>query len=506
MAEYYPLLAKAIAGLPNSTPETRRAVYERARKALLGQLQNLQPPVPAADLARESESLDAAVARLEAELSGVAPPAPQPAAPQPPAQPPSTARPPAAQPPVRPPLRPLTPPSRPAPPRPQTPPAESQPPAPPAGSRRANGVPALDEPAGETNGRAQQKIEPAPPPPPSFTAPSEPPLLRQQGREPRLDVPPGREPGKEPRPEPPRMRLSEPVRPIAPQQDLGDAPVGRRLWIVIGVVVVLVALVAVAAWKLRDRPDQLTAFNRPQNQTAADANSTKITQRVGDADSQAAAPAPAAPEVQPAPAPANPAPAPTVAAAPKPADSNATLPVAYRAALLVEAPDEPNKVKTYVGTVVWKLENVSNGQGQPLSTAVHADIDVPDDKLKVTVDIQKNTDPSLSASHTITVVFTPDPGSTTGGVKEISAPQLRSEDSPSGDALKGVVVPIMDNSFLVGLTRGDAEAGNIDLLKKLEWIDIPIMLNNGRIAKLTFEKNASGSRAINDAFTSWQGQ
>ena len=78
--------------------------------------------------------------------------------------------------------------------------------------------------------------------------------------------------------------------------------IGRRLWIVIGVVVVLVALVAVAAWKLRDRPDQLTAFNRPQNQTAADANSTKNTQRVGEADSQAAAPAPApaAPEVQPA--------------------------------------------------------------------------------------------------------------------------------------------------------------------------------------------------------------
>src|SRR5580658_2745287 len=96
MAEYYPLLAKAIAGLPNSTPETRRAVYERARKALLGQLQNLQPPVPAADLARETESLDAAVARLEAELSGKAPAAPQP--------------------PVRPALKPAAPPLRPNPP------------------------------------------------------------------------------------------------------------------------------------------------------------------------------------------------------------------------------------------------------------------------------------------------------------------------------------------------------------------------------------------------------
>src|SRR5271163_2933163 len=70
MAEYYPLLAKAVAGLPNSTPETRRAVHESARKALLGQLRSLQPPVPEADVARETQSLDMAMERIEAELSG----------------------------------------------------------------------------------------------------------------------------------------------------------------------------------------------------------------------------------------------------------------------------------------------------------------------------------------------------------------------------------------------------------------------------------------------------
>src|SRR6185437_13874839 len=69
MAEYYPLLAKAVAGIPNSTPEMRRAVYERARKALLAQLTNLDPPIPESDIARETESLDAAVERLEAELA-----------------------------------------------------------------------------------------------------------------------------------------------------------------------------------------------------------------------------------------------------------------------------------------------------------------------------------------------------------------------------------------------------------------------------------------------------
>ena len=69
MADYYPLLAKAVAGLPNSTPETRGAVYERARNALLGQLRRLEPPVPEADIERESQALEVAVARLEAEFA-----------------------------------------------------------------------------------------------------------------------------------------------------------------------------------------------------------------------------------------------------------------------------------------------------------------------------------------------------------------------------------------------------------------------------------------------------
>ena len=69
MAEYYPLLAKAVAGLQNSTPEIRRAVYERAHKALLAQLKNLDPPIAESDVARETDALAGAVARLEAELA-----------------------------------------------------------------------------------------------------------------------------------------------------------------------------------------------------------------------------------------------------------------------------------------------------------------------------------------------------------------------------------------------------------------------------------------------------
>ena len=46
MADYYPLIARAIAGLdPNAPGESRRALYERARAALIQQLRSVQPPL-----------------------------------------------------------------------------------------------------------------------------------------------------------------------------------------------------------------------------------------------------------------------------------------------------------------------------------------------------------------------------------------------------------------------------------------------------------------------------
>jgi len=66
MADYYPLIARAIEGLSDKSPAVRRAVYERARNALLAQLQSLEPPVSPADITRESAALDLAIGAVEA--------------------------------------------------------------------------------------------------------------------------------------------------------------------------------------------------------------------------------------------------------------------------------------------------------------------------------------------------------------------------------------------------------------------------------------------------------
>ena len=293
----------------------------------------------------------------------------------------------------------------------------------------------------------------------------------------------------------------ESLRVYAPQRAVEENRSGFRLWIVGGIVAVVVAIVAVAAWTLRDRPDRLAQVKAPV--LIKPEQSGKIVERIGAGPKQPEMPQQAEPsqstQAEAAPAAANPSPPASEAA-------GQTIPVAQRAALLVEAPNEPNKVKTYVGTVVWRLDNVSSGAGQPLGTAVHADIDVPGDKLKGVLVLQKNMDASLPASHTITVAFTVQPDSPTGGVKQISVPQLRQNDAPTGTTLMGVPVPIMENSFLIGLSRGGAEATNIDLIKQRAWFDIPMLFDNGRIAKLTFEKGTSGTRAIDDAIAAWTTQ
>src|SRR5205814_130172 len=64
MADYYPLVAKAVAGLEKNTGEGRRALYERARTALVAQLRGMNdPPLTEAEITRERLALAEATAQ-----------------------------------------------------------------------------------------------------------------------------------------------------------------------------------------------------------------------------------------------------------------------------------------------------------------------------------------------------------------------------------------------------------------------------------------------------------
>ncbi|MGD1017204.1 MAG: hypothetical protein ABR863_12320 [Roseiarcus sp.] len=284
------------------------------------------------------------------------------------------------------------------------------------------------------------------------------------------------------------------IRPSAPS-DL-DAPRANSLpWIALAVLVGVVFSVAVAAFLLRQKPQDL-AIQEPVAATDSQpaTSAVKIVQRVGGA------PATPAPASSPAAAAAA---ASATATAPQPAASPG-LPVSARAAMLVAVADDPRKPPAIsLGSVVWT--SIPAAPGQPATIGVKAEADIPDLKMRAVMTIRKNTDPGLPASHTIDLRMTFADGSEIKGVKDMRVPMMRRDNPPGQDPLAGVRVKISEGYFLVGLNRADADAAhNVDLIASRGWFDFPLLLNDDRIAKLTFEKGADGERIVNEALAAWK--
>lgn len=180
----------------------------------------------------------------------------------------------------------------------------------------------------------------------------------------------------------------------------------------------------------------------------------------------------------------------------------AVAPVAQRVVLYDEDPAEPQG-KQYVGQVVWRTENVAGPNGTS-DIAVRADIDIPDRKFKAALTIRRNNDTSLPASHTVEMTFQLPPDFASGGVSNVPGVLMKSNEQTRGTPLAGLAVKVTDNFFLIGLSNVEADRGrNLQLLKERSWFDIPLVYTNQRRAIVALEKGAPGERAFADAFGVW---
>jgi lipoprotein-anchoring transpeptidase ErfK/SrfK len=71
MVDYYSILTKAMSAPEAADAQWRHGVYDRARQMLVTQLQARQPPTPPRAIVAEQSALDAAIRRIEAEMSRV---------------------------------------------------------------------------------------------------------------------------------------------------------------------------------------------------------------------------------------------------------------------------------------------------------------------------------------------------------------------------------------------------------------------------------------------------
>jgi hypothetical protein len=534
MADYYPLIARAIAGLDPSAPgESRRALYERARAALIAQLRSVQPPLSETEITRERLSLEEAVRKVESEAAqrardlaragAGAPaggdraragdafransrPAARPGEGAPPSgsqpQPSPTSRPrPPSQPSVRnerplgqedrPPrnLRPDAPPPSRPPPQvsmqdPQLPPTRERTGAPRRGADN-NAVPApgmrgfrdiaadaddLGRAAAQANRAARKTYANVPSPELDRLEPS----LDTRGDD--VEAPYSYDESVE------EAERYAPSQQLAPRpRSAKDREQRRRprtgavfpfkSAIIVGIVLILVGAAILWGKSLVTAVGGLfkpssTVVEAPKDSSPL--AKPKIPDRVG-----------------------------------QPSSSEQVAPVAQRVVLYDEDPADP-KGKQYVGSVIWRTEQIKAAAGQKADLAVRADIEIPDRKFKMTMSFRRNTDTSLPASHTAELTFILPPDFAGGGVGNVPGILMKSNEQARGTPLAGLAVKVTDGFFLVGLSNVEADrARNIQLLKERSWFDVPLVYVNQRRAIIAVEKGAPGERAFNDAFAAW---
>jgi hypothetical protein len=507
MADYYPLIVKAVAGLEKSTGETRRALYDRARTALLAQLRGVEPALSDAEITRERLALEEAIRKVEGEVAFQRVPAPD--------------------------ARRLRepPPSRPEHGEDQTQEFADTPIAyAPRAVRSAMGVDDGDE-AEETRPiplsaaatarlpdgdmRRGERWAPGG----SSLSDNELRSLREgvgeRGAEDggiraypaadrdfrRFEESPGQwehdDAGADQDPEhahplsrlspreTPRLPAALPriVRPeraqvsgrVAPQRPRAapswSAPRNINRIVAIAVIALLALGIAGAAYWFGE--DIITIIVRGNPGRPADPAATvdgrgKISERapvLGGVDN-------AAPQ---------------------------------KVVLYEEDPSNPNGTK-FAGTAVWRTERVApTTPGQKPEVAIRGDIEIPDQKVLVSLKLRRNEDKQLPASHTVEIQFTLPPNFSHGGIQSIPGIMVKQGETTRGTALYGVAVKVMDNYFLVGLSQAEGEMQtNLRLLKERSWFDIPIFYADNKRAIVAIEKGSPGERAFSDAFAAWE--
>jgi hypothetical protein len=539
MADYYPLIARAIAGLdPNAPGESRRALYERARTALIAQLRSVQPPLSESEITRERLSLEEAVRKVESEAAQRAREASRPAGaggparggdafrranaarppesaspagappgaqrPRPPSQPPSReARPPLGQDEPRPPrnLRADAPP--PGPPRPQPPqvpmqdaglppppprgggprrgPENGAPPPPPPGMRGFRDIAAdaddLGRAAAQANRNARKTYANVPSPSPEFDRLE--PNMENRGADPDAPYSYDESLAEADRYAPPPQPPSRERPRMSQDRDREPKKLRARTGAVFpfkSAIAVGIVLILVGAGILWGK-SAVTAVSGLFK-------SSQVAEAPKD---------PAAPQSRPK--------IPDRVGQPSPGENVA--PVAQRVVLYDEDPSDP-KGKQYVGSVIWRTEPIKASGNQKQDVAVRADIEIPDRKFKMTMSFRRNTDTSLPASHTAELTFILPQDFSGGGVGNVPGILMKSNEQARGTPLAGLAVKVTDGFFLVGLSNVDSDrARNLQLLKERSWFDVPLVYVNQRRAIIAIEKGAPGERAFNDAFGLW---
>lgn len=498
MADFHAVLQRTISALPENTGEARRAVYDRARQALIRQLQTLDPPLSPSEITRQRLDLEESIRKVEAEFAALMFSSPpfgddDQAAGAEDKSPPPEEKPVPVPPPVE---------------------GKSAPPAPEKASAGPDETKPKDtaKPADQAKGADAEK------------APENDETLKPKST--------------------PKLDAAE--RPAPPQPK-------KRGGLIAGLVVLLLAGVAGAAiYSQRDAlfsggdssetviavtPEEVDGQQAAEGgvetepkgsdrvdetapESASGSENGELTlERQGEEGQprvilpQGPTPAvtpeqnaeleeQAAEETETAPAEED------VAAAP-PADDSSLQPAdtGDSRAFLYEAGSDPAaEGRASAGEIRWSLVQDGGIDDASAGPLIRADMSFPERGIGGTISIRKNADPTLPASYLFEFVFDVTRGFEGEGIAGVPGILLKGQEQEPGQPLSGAPAKIAENFYWFALTNSSAEnQANIGLLRDESWFDILLFYDSGLRAVMSLSKGEEGARVFREAFAAWEG-
>ncbi len=531
MADFVAVLRKTIDGLPDPTPELRQRVYAKARATIEQKLAALNAPQAAAT--RQKQALEDAIIEVESEFT----PALEAAVPVPVAPPPIVKSAPAPTP---------TPtPASPA-------PAAPTPPKPaatvtPTFTKIGSQPDALEDFLTKHGPSSEKQAEPEQD---SFRADS-PTSKSGTGFFPETDTA-GRGPEEEDEPSFGTEDRETGDYGVYTRGPLKRPAPKRSLVPLVGILALLLVIAGggYAGWVYKDKISAkaaaaktwlATLTTKPEpvkpSATATNAKPAESTQAPAPTPAPAATPAPGEPKAEPKltqrlmpdgqevnPGPANDTPAlgegTSVAAstpdqAAKPAapqgqqqaagqaQQPAALPIGQKAFFYEERSGQDAGTAD-AGGVVWSVVQESPGNDLPPEPAIKAEVTIPGRGINLRMIIRRNGDKTLPASHLVEMIFTVPEGFPGGSIDNVSRMTFKDTEQAPGSPLVAIPAKIADNFFIVAMNDAKTAVDtNMSLMRRQQWIDIPIAYKTGRRALLTLEKGLPGEKAFDEVLKSW---
>lgn len=456
MADYYPLLTRAVRNLPQNTPEARQAIFLRARDALERQLRSVTPRLTDADIVRELLSLEDVIKRIDREIDEEEAEA---AASLRQTEAAISALPP-------------------------TPPAETLP------SPADEAEPAPKKEADTSGSRLEPRL-------PIAKRPVLP--IREAALEPATSRFAESEPDSATQPVPGTGAVAPSQRVKLPDEAKTDGKRKRLALLAVGGLLAIIVMAMIALVN-RERPDRYRAGATAENAQIAAAEAAK---REGRLTGEPGPQPPSAPISQPEVAPSRPVTSVPIQAPVNPPPQQqaeaAPLAVASRAYMILESQDRtPTQ---YEGQAVWSFapDPASRSPEKALRTA----LSFASGGIGVDISMARATDASLNASHVVSISFTP--RADLAAVRDLSALEWREREGQAGQTLAGTLVPIQENFFMIGLdATPNGRRRNLDLLRSQRWLVFEILLANGRRGAFLVEKGSNGDKAISEALAAWE--